>query len=181
MLTSSMARGARQPMDVTPVRSSRCHEAIRADPEASRRRGAPALRDPSDLRRRRGERHGSHRTALGPDVRAAEGPVVLRAGARCGRRCRLAQRPRPRPAGPPRRRGTSTAPTAFRPAVTTIEATTAWDGHNWVATSPTVGGAVTQARQLDELPDRLAEAVRLMTGESIDVAQISLRLIRYGT
>src|SRR3546814_5873658 len=103
-----------------------------------------------------GERHGSHRTALGPDVRAAEGPVVLRAGARCGRRCRLAQRPRPRPAGPPRRRGTSTAPTAFRPAVTTIEATTAWDGHNWVATSPTVGGAVTQARPLDELPARLA-------------------------
>lgn len=65
--------------------------------------------------------------------------------------------------------------------MSTIDAVGEWDGHNWVATAPAVPGALTQARQLGDLRDRLAEAVRLMTGEPVEAGQIALKLIRYGT
>ncbi len=47
-----------------------------------------------------------------------------------------------------------------------------WDGRRWVAVLD-VGG-VTQARQLDQLPERLAEVHELMTGEAIEPNDIEL-------
>ncbi len=51
-----------------------------------------------------------------------------------------------------------------------------WDGRYWVAT-PEAGG-VTQARRLDQLPDRVLEVIHLMTGHDIDPGDIALD-IRY--
>lgn len=48
----------------------------------------------------------------------------------------------------------------------------AWDGHRWVAVLD-VGGA-TQARRLDQLPERLAEVHELMTHEAISPDDIEL-------
>lgn len=47
-----------------------------------------------------------------------------------------------------------------------------WDGRRWVAVLD--AGGVTQARQLDQLPERLAEVHELMTGEAIDADDIEL-------
>ncbi len=47
-----------------------------------------------------------------------------------------------------------------------------WDGHRWVAILD--AGGVTQARQLDQLPGRLAEVHELMTGEAIEADDIEL-------
>lgn len=47
-----------------------------------------------------------------------------------------------------------------------------WDGRYWVAV-PDVGG-VTQARRLDQLPSRVAEVLRLMTGEGVGAADVEL-------
>lgn len=55
-----------------------------------------------------------------------------------------------------------------------LKAVAKWDGYSWVATLPGVAGAVTQAKRLDILPNRLAEVARLMTGDPIDADQISL-------
>ncbi len=55
-------------------------------------------------------------------------------------------------------------------------ATVEWDGHYWVAT-PDSGG-VTQAKRLDQLPDRLVEVIQLMTGDTVDPESIGLD-IRY--
>lgn len=51
-------------------------------------------------------------------------------------------------------------------------ATVEWDGHYWVAT-PDSGGA-TQAKRLDQLPDRLVEVIQLMTGDTVDPESIGL-------
>lgn len=48
------------------------------------------------------------------------------------------------------------------------------DGRSWVATLD--AGGVTQARRLDQLPERLAEVHELMTGESIDPDDIALEV-----
>ena len=53
-------------------------------------------------------------------------------------------------------------------------ATVQHDGHNWVAI-PECGGA-TFAKRLDQLVGRLQEVVELMTGSSIDRADIELRV-----
>lgn len=58
----------------------------------------------------------------------------------------------------------------------TYRATVEWDGRYWVAT-PESGG-VTQARRLDQLPARLAEVIRLMTGEDVATSDIDLD-VRY--
>jgi hypothetical protein len=47
-----------------------------------------------------------------------------------------------------------------------------WDGRYWVAL-PDAGG-VTQARRLDQLPGRVAEVLRLMTGEEVSAANVEL-------
>lgn len=65
--------------------------------------------------------------------------------------------------------------------MSTLHALAEWDGHSWVASIPAVPGAVTQAERPDGLPNRLAEVATLMTGERVEVDQISLELIRYGT
>ena len=49
-----------------------------------------------------------------------------------------------------------------------------WDGHRWVAVLD--AGGVTQARQLDQLPARLAEVHVLMTGETINPDDIELEI-----
>jgi len=49
-----------------------------------------------------------------------------------------------------------------------------WDGRYWVAI-PASGG-VTQARRLDQLPDRIAELVHLMTGEELDPSDVDLEI-----
>ena len=56
------------------------------------------------------------------------------------------------------------------------QATVEWDGQYWVAI-PDKGG-VTQARRLDQLPARLVEVIRLMSGEHIEPSEIELD-IRY--
>jgi hypothetical protein len=47
-----------------------------------------------------------------------------------------------------------------------------WDGRRWVAILD--AGGVTQARQLDQLPERLAEVHELMTGSAISPHEIEL-------
>jgi hypothetical protein len=47
-----------------------------------------------------------------------------------------------------------------------------WDGRRWIAVLDT--GGVTQARQLDQLPERLAEVHELMTGQAIRPDDIEL-------
>lgn len=47
-----------------------------------------------------------------------------------------------------------------------------WDGRRWVAILD--AGGVTQARQLDQLPERLAEVHELMTGSTISPNEIEL-------
>jgi len=49
-----------------------------------------------------------------------------------------------------------------------------WDGRYWVAI-PASGG-VTQARRLDQLPDRIAELVHLMTGAELDPSDVDLEI-----
>lgn len=53
-------------------------------------------------------------------------------------------------------------------------ATVEHDGHNWVAL-PECGGA-TFSKRLDQLAGRVKEVVELMTGRSIDLADIELRV-----
>jgi len=57
-----------------------------------------------------------------------------------------------------------------------LEAVAEWDGYHWVATLPSCPGAVTQARRLDVLPERLAEVARLMTGKPINRESIVLEV-----
>ncbi len=57
----------------------------------------------------------------------------------------------------------------------TLAAVAEWDGYAWVASIPDVPGAVTQAKRLDLLPDRLAEVARLMTGDAVGADQILLK------
>lgn len=52
-----------------------------------------------------------------------------------------------------------------------------WDGYYWVAVLD--GGGTTQAKRLDQLPARLVEVVRLMTGETVPADEIGLD-IDYG-
>jgi hypothetical protein len=47
-----------------------------------------------------------------------------------------------------------------------------WDGRYWVAT-PEAGG-VTQARRLDQLPERVVEVIHLMTGQDVDPGDVTL-------
>lgn len=54
----------------------------------------------------------------------------------------------------------------------TTKARVEWDGHRWVAVLD--AGGVTQARQLAQLPARLAEVHELMTGEAISVVDVEL-------
>lgn len=49
-----------------------------------------------------------------------------------------------------------------------------WDGRRWVAILH--AGGVTQARRLDQLPERLAEVHVLMTGETINPDDIELEI-----
>lgn len=53
-----------------------------------------------------------------------------------------------------------------------MRAAVEWDGYNWVAI-PEVGGT-TQAKRIDQLPERVAEVVELMTGKVIDPADVVL-------
>lgn len=62
--------------------------------------------------------------------------------------------------------------TTTRKHIATVE----WDGCYWVAV-PKEGG-VTQARRLDQLPARVAEVIRLMTGEALQPEDVELD-IRY--
>jgi hypothetical protein len=50
--------------------------------------------------------------------------------------------------------------------------TVEWDGRYWVAV-PDAGG-VTQARRLDQLPDRLVEVIHLMTGQEVAASEIEM-------
>jgi len=58
-----------------------------------------------------------------------------------------------------------------------MRAAAMWDGYSWVAVLD--GGGVTQAKRLDQLPARLVEVVRLMTGETVTSDAIELD-IDYG-
>ncbi|MGI8753160.1 MAG: type II toxin-antitoxin system HicB family antitoxin [Acidimicrobiales bacterium] len=58
-----------------------------------------------------------------------------------------------------------------------MRATVNWDGYSWVAVLD--GGGVTQAKRLDQLPARLAEVVKLMTGQAVAPDAIELE-IDYG-
>jgi len=53
-----------------------------------------------------------------------------------------------------------------------MKATVEWDGYNWVAVPE--GGGVTQAKRLDQLPGRIVEVVKLMTGTAIDADDVDL-------
>jgi DNA-directed RNA polymerase specialized sigma24 family protein len=53
-----------------------------------------------------------------------------------------------------------------------ITVTVEHDGYNWVAVSAC--GGTTSAKRIDQLPDRVREIVELMTGDIVDVADISL-------
>jgi hypothetical protein len=57
-----------------------------------------------------------------------------------------------------------------------MNAVAEWDGHSWIATLPSVPGAVTQAKRLDILPGRLAEVAKLMTGRNLDADRIRLEV-----
>jgi hypothetical protein len=59
-----------------------------------------------------------------------------------------------------------------KPSATKHRATVEWDGRYWVA-APDSGG-VTQAKRLDQLPDRLVEVIELMTGEVVGPESIDL-------
>lgn len=50
-----------------------------------------------------------------------------------------------------------------------------WDGYNWVATVEGVPGAVTQARRLDLIPDRVIEVLKLMTGKTVARPELHVR------
>lgn len=49
-----------------------------------------------------------------------------------------------------------------------------WDGYNWVATVAGMPGAVTQAKRLELVAERVVEVVKLMTGDSIGPDQVVL-------
>lgn len=53
-----------------------------------------------------------------------------------------------------------------------MKAQVEWDGYRWVAV-PEIGG-VTQAKMLDQLPTRIIEVVKLMTGDDIGTDDIDL-------
>lgn len=58
-----------------------------------------------------------------------------------------------------------------------MRAAVTWDGYSWVAVVD--GGGVTQAKRLDQLPSRLVEVVKLMTGTVVGPEAIELD-IDYG-
>lgn len=47
-----------------------------------------------------------------------------------------------------------------------------WDGGYWVAVLDGVPGAVTQAKRLEQIPDRLVEVIKLMTGDTVSAEEI---------
>lgn len=47
-----------------------------------------------------------------------------------------------------------------------MKAEVEWDGHFWVA-EPEGDRGVTQAKRLEQIPERLSEVVHLMTGETV--------------
>jgi DNA-directed RNA polymerase sigma subunit (sigma70/sigma32) len=49
-----------------------------------------------------------------------------------------------------------------------------YDGYNWIAELDSHPGAVTQAKRLDQLPERLVEVVRLVTGKKVTPGDIEL-------
>lgn len=49
-----------------------------------------------------------------------------------------------------------------------------WDGHSWVASVEEVPGAFTQAKRLELLPPRVAEVIKLMTGNAVAESDITL-------
>lgn len=52
-----------------------------------------------------------------------------------------------------------------------------WDGRYWVAVLK--GGGTTQAKRLDQLPARLVEVIKLMTGKTVPADEVTLD-IDYG-
>lgn len=58
----------------------------------------------------------------------------------------------------------------------TLAAVAEWDGYGWVATITDIPGAVTQAKRLDILPNRLAEVAKLMIGEAVHSDHIVLEV-----
>jgi len=58
-----------------------------------------------------------------------------------------------------------------------MRANVTWDGYNWVAVL--AGGGTTQAKRLDQIPVRLVEVIKLMTGDTVSVGDIDLD-IDYG-
>ncbi len=52
-----------------------------------------------------------------------------------------------------------------------------WDGYSWVAVLE--GGGTTQAKRLDQLPVRLVEVVKLMSGDTVGARDITLE-VDYG-
>lgn len=53
-------------------------------------------------------------------------------------------------------------------------ATVEWDGRYWVAVLE--GGGVTQAKRLDQLPERIVEVIRLMTGQAVSPDDVDLEI-----
>ena len=53
-----------------------------------------------------------------------------------------------------------------------MKASVTWDDYRWVAV-PDVGG-VTQAKRLDQIPDRVVEVVKLITGDIIAASDVVL-------
>lgn len=49
-----------------------------------------------------------------------------------------------------------------------------WDGYNWIATVDGLPGAVTQAKRLDLVADRLVEVVKLITGDFVRTDDIAI-------
>lgn len=49
-----------------------------------------------------------------------------------------------------------------------------WDGYNWVATIEDMPGALTQAKRLDLIPQRIVEVVKLISGQEISSDDITI-------
>ena len=61
----------------------------------------------------------------------------------------------------------------------TYRATAEWDGFAWVAAAADYDDVFTQARRLEQLPERLSEALRLMKGKRVPPNKWELQ-IDYG-
>jgi hypothetical protein len=53
-----------------------------------------------------------------------------------------------------------------------MKANVEWDGYRWIAIAE--GGGVTQAKQIEQLPARLVEVVKLMTGDVLAPEDVEL-------